>query len=66
MKDIKFLKDKIIAHRGYHNIKENIPENSLLAFKKAIRYKYVLNFVGNENSESLIDEQSLNTNKNKE
>ena len=32
----------------------------------AIRYKYVLNFVGNENSESLIDEQSLNTNKNKE
>lgn len=32
----------------------------------AIRYKYVLNFVGNENAESLIDEQSLNNNKNKE
>ena len=42
MKDINFLKDKIIAHRGYHNIKENIPENSILAFKKAIRYKYVI------------------------
>ena len=42
MKNIVFLKDKIIAHRGYHDLKEGIPENSILAFKKAIRYKYVI------------------------
>ncbi len=35
-----FLKDKIIAHRGLFNKKENIPENSLLSYKKAIDKGY--------------------------
>lgn len=35
-KDLSFLNNKIIAHRGYHNIKKSIPENSLKAFERAI------------------------------
>ncbi len=42
MKGISFLKDKLIAHRGYHDIKKGIPENSIAAFKKAIRYNYTI------------------------
>lgn len=34
------VKDNIYAHRGYHDIKKKIPENSLLAFKRAVRYGY--------------------------
>lgn len=34
------MKDNIFAHRGYHDIKKNIPENSLLSFKRAARYGY--------------------------
>lgn len=40
MKDLTFLKSKVIAHRGYHD--EKIPENSIPAFKKAIRYGYTI------------------------
>lgn len=42
MKDCSFLTSNIIAHRGYHNINKNIPENSIAAFKKAIRCKYII------------------------
>lgn len=35
-RDIDFLKHNLIAHRGYWDINTNIPENSLLAFQKAI------------------------------
>lgn len=42
MKDLTFLKDNLIAHRGYHNMKNKIPENSIPAFKKAIRYNYTI------------------------
>ena len=35
MKDLDFLINKKIAHRGLHS--KEIPENSLLAFKKAIK-----------------------------
>lgn len=34
MEDLSFIKNKIIAHRGYHD--EKVPENSMKAFKKAI------------------------------
>ena len=34
--DRSILKGAYIAHRGLHNIKEGVPENSLPAFKKAI------------------------------
>ena len=36
------MNHNIIAHRGYHNSKMNIPENSILAFKRAIRNKYII------------------------
>ena len=35
-KNLEFLRQNLIAHRGMHNIKEGIPENSLKAFEKAI------------------------------
>ena len=41
MKDIKFLKETIIAHRGVHNEKDII-ENSLEAFKKAVNKNYII------------------------
>ena len=40
MKNLDFLKNKLIAHRGYHDIKKKIPENSIAAFKRAIRFNY--------------------------
>lgn len=40
MKNISFLKCNLIAHRGYHDKKRGIPENSIAAFKRAIRYNY--------------------------
>ena len=36
MRDTTFLKNRLIAHRGYHNIELGIPENSMLAFKRAV------------------------------
>ena len=41
-KNLEFLKQNLIAHRGMHNIKEGIPENSLKAFEKAIENKYII------------------------
>lgn len=42
MKDLEFLSRNLIAHRGYHNNKRGIPENSVLAFKKAIDNNYLI------------------------
>lgn len=42
MKNINFLKDTLIAHRGYHAKEKGIPENSIVAFKRAIRYNYTI------------------------
>ena len=39
---LKFLKQNMIAHRGMHNKDAKIPENSLLAFKKAIENNYLI------------------------
>lgn len=41
-KNTDFLKQNLIAHRGMHNIKYGIPENSLEAFAKAIEYLYII------------------------
>lgn len=41
MKDLKFLKETIIAHRGVHNGKDII-ENSLEAFKEAVNKNYII------------------------
>jgi glycerophosphoryl diester phosphodiesterase len=40
MKDLTWIKDNYIAHRGFHSLDKSIPENSLIAFKRAIDYNY--------------------------
>lgn len=42
MKKINFLTSSLIAHRGDHDIKLEIPENSMAAFKRAIDNKYII------------------------
>lgn len=42
MKDLSFLKQNLIAHRGYHNKEDGIPENSIPAFEKAIKNNYII------------------------
>ena len=37
-----FLKNDLIAHRGFHN--NEIPENSLKSFEEAIKYNYSIEF----------------------
>ena len=41
MKDLSFLKDNLIAHRGVHI---DAPENSIKAFKKAVSKNYIIEF----------------------
>lgn len=41
MKNLNFLKNNLIAHRGMHN-NIDIPENSIKAFKEAIKNKYII------------------------
>lgn len=43
MKDLNFLKDISIAHRGIYD-NERIFENTLPAFKRAIKYGYTIQF----------------------
>ena len=40
MKDLSFLKNNLIAHRGLHN--KEIPENSIKAFENAIKNNYII------------------------
>lgn len=40
--DSEWLTSTLIAHRGMHNSAENIPENSLAAFRKAIESGYII------------------------
>lgn len=42
MKDLGFLKQNLIAHRGFHNILLGIPENSIPAFTQAVKYKFLI------------------------
>lgn len=42
MKDLNWIKNGYIAHRGFHSLDKSIPENSLLAFKKAMDYGYAI------------------------
>ena len=41
-KDTNFLKQNLIAHRGMHNISKGIPENSIKAFKQAVKNNYII------------------------
>lgn len=40
MKEKTIYLNKLIAHRGYHDLSKNIPENSLASFKRAIIMNY--------------------------
>ncbi len=40
MRDLSFIKNGIIAHRGLYNNSLRVPENSILAFEKAIKNGY--------------------------
>lgn len=42
MRNVVFLKENIIAHRGFHNKEKGIPENSLVAFSEAIKNNYII------------------------
>lgn len=46
MEDIfnSFIVNKLIAHRGLHNKEQGVPENSLLAFQKAMDAGYAIEF----------------------
>ncbi len=44
MKDIRWLKTDLIAHRGFHKADLSIPENTISAFKEAIKYGYSIEF----------------------
>lgn len=43
-KDMKWLKEDFIAHRGLHTKDFSIPENTLSAFKEAISHGYSIEF----------------------
>ncbi len=40
MKDITWIKERLIAHRGLHSEDKTTPENSLAAYQKAIDHNY--------------------------
>ncbi|MFP4186956.1 MAG: glycerophosphodiester phosphodiesterase family protein [Acholeplasmataceae bacterium] len=42
MKDITWLKEKLIAHRGLHTNDGSVPENSLLAYQKALERGFAI------------------------
>lgn len=42
MKNLSFLTSDLIAHRGYFDNKKGIPENSILAFERAIKNNFVI------------------------
>lgn len=42
MKDLTWLKTELIAHRGLYTTDQVVPENSLLAFKRALEKDYAI------------------------
>ncbi|MEG2351440.1 MAG: glycerophosphodiester phosphodiesterase family protein, partial [Bacilli bacterium] len=42
MKKLNFLKEKLVAHRGYHDITIGIAENSLNSFRRAVKNNYLI------------------------
>lgn len=40
MKDMTWIKEDLIAHRGFHTLDKSVPENTLLAFQHAIDRGY--------------------------
>jgi len=44
MKNLDWIKNDLIAHRGFHSLDKKIPENSLEAFAKAVENGYAIEF----------------------
>ena len=44
MKDLDWIKNDLIAHRGFHSLDKTVPENSLLAIRKAVENGYAIEF----------------------
>ncbi len=44
MKDLTWLKENLIAHRGLHSLDQSVPENSLESFRLAIESGYSIEF----------------------
>jgi len=42
VRDINWIKERFIAHRGNHDQNHQVPENSLLAFEKAVSNDYAI------------------------
>ena len=40
MKDLTWIKKRMIAHRGLHSLDKTVPENSMKAFELAIDKNY--------------------------
>ena len=40
MKDLTWIKERLIAHRGLHSLDKTVPENSMKAFALAIEHNY--------------------------
>lgn len=62
-KDVSFLTKNLIAHRGLHDIKNGIPENSLISFQKAIEKNYLIELdlhVLKDNSVVVFHDDNLN------
>ena len=36
------MNNNVFAHRGYHDGNKNVPENSILSFKRAVKYGYAI------------------------
>lgn len=62
-KDLNFLKQNLIAHRGMHCIEKGIPENSIEAFKQAIKNNYIIELdihILKDNSIVVFHDDNLN------
>lgn len=44
MKDLTWIQNELIAHRGFHSKDGSVPENSIAAFKEAIQRGYGIEF----------------------
>lgn len=54
MKDLTWLKDNLIAHRGLHTLDQTVPENSLESFKLAIEAGYSIEFDINLTKDDIV------------
>ncbi len=44
MKDLTWIKEELIAHRGLHTLDRTVPENTMLAFRRAMEAGYGIEF----------------------